>query len=752
MSKPYIKVPTWNAGKWEYSIFQTKNEFRTFVKDLFKEPGKYNFDETAYLFNEHARVFEKKKMFCEAPEGSQDYYKYWDTEREKCRRGVIFKNGKEGIWYLPRFYYHWINFLRIYRKAPPKGFHFPDVRDVQYHMALYECLAELHNKNSVILKKRQIASSYFHIAKIYNRYIFEYGFVAKLLASDKKYINATASWKFLEEYHNFTNEHCTAWACSNNPHKEFSWKQAVDTKTTDGRKVTIGTKATISGISLDKDPVSPVGGAVDEVFYEEGGIAPTADITYNYMRAAMEEGGIVTGHFCLAGSVGDLSQCEPLRKFLLNPKGYDFYAVHTNLLDENGTEGETGLFIPEQWGMPGTQPGDEDANDGPPLPNCIDEYGNSLVEKAVQALNERYEYVKKMKDASDYQHLVSQKPRNIAEAFAIRTVSPFPIRHTAAQVKRIEDNTYFLKYVQLERDENDKIVMVPSDKKPMEYPTDKKKEDKTGVVVIHEDPIKQADGTIKWLLYLASIDPVETGDTKNSESLASVYIWKMTVEVTRQDGNDITVFTEGNKLVCEWVGRYDDPIKTNEQISRVLELYNAYGICEKNKPGFISYMQLKRRQKYLAKASDMIFDKEHENTDDTYKAYGYTMTPGLWKKLLQYGIDSVNENIGPEDKPVPGVTRIPFIWLLKEMQNYQDKGNYDRVIAYCALMAFVARQQAVMGMRKRIERTSTPIEDEKRNAEMRNLLNNRSPFRNIGRGSHMPSQYNIPKRPFKNLR
>lgn len=739
--KPYKKIPTWDAGTWTYTLFDTEDQFREFVKGLFKEPGKYNFDETAWMFNEHARRFEEKRMFCEAPEGSRDYLNYWDTEKEKCRVGVIFKNDKGGVWYLPRFYYHWINFLRIYRKAPPKGFHFPDVRDVQYHMALYEYLAELHGENSAMLKKRQIASSYFHIAKIYNRYIFEDGFVSKILASDKKYINSTGSWKFLEEYHNFTNAE-TAWVRHNQPDKEFNWQQKLETKTPDGRKIDIGTKATITGITLDKDPVAGVGGAVDEVFYEEGGIAPTALVTYGYMRNAMKEGGIITGHFVIAGSVGDLDQCEPLKEFVLNPEAYTMYKVWSDLIDDKGTEGYTGLFIPEQWGMP----------------PYIDQYGNSMVKEALQYLDEFYEKQRKLLKEDDYQLLISQGPRNIAEAFAIRKVSPFPIKHTAAQIRRIEDKNYNLEYFELDRNEKDQVTLVPSRKEPMTYPTNRNATDKTGVVVIHERPVKNMDGTIPWLTYLASIDPVETGDTTTSDSLASIYVYKMPIEVTRTDAEgQVTQFIEGGKLVCEWVGRFDDPIKTNEQLCQIIELYNAYTICEKNKPGFISYMQLKRKQKYLAKASEMLFDKEHSNTDDTFKAYGYTMTTNLWSKLLQYGIDSLSEEVhtkigddGTIEKISYGVERIPFIWLLKEMQNYEKGKNFDRVIAYCALMAFVAKQMGTMGVRKKIERsTTTPTNTE----NLRNLLRGGQPFRNLGRDDRaIPSQYQIPRKAFKHLR
>ena len=76
------------------------------------------------------------------------------------------------------------------------------------------------------------------------------------------------------------------------------------------------------------------------------------DQTYEYIRPAMTSGLITTGMFIAAGSVGDLTQCNPLKEFILNPQGNDIYAVETDLMDDKGTIGIAGLFIPEQWSMP----------------------------------------------------------------------------------------------------------------------------------------------------------------------------------------------------------------------------------------------------------------------------------------------------------------------------------------------------------------------------------------------------------------
>ena len=115
----------------------------------------------------------------------------------------------------------WLNFLPIFNKEIQK-FGFADIRDAQYHMALYEMLAELNFKHVAILKKRQIASSYYHMAKLINQQWFEPGVTLKIGASLKDYINEKGSWKFLDEYSAFLNEH-TAWYRPMSPSTVMMW-------------------------------------------------------------------------------------------------------------------------------------------------------------------------------------------------------------------------------------------------------------------------------------------------------------------------------------------------------------------------------------------------------------------------------------------------------------------------------------------------------------------------------------------------
>lgn len=744
-NKPYIKIPTWDKGVWSYTVFHTKEEYRDYLLSLFKEPGKYEFDETVQQFNACARQFQKTKLYCTAPEGSRDFQTYWDTEKEKCRKGVIFRNnGKE--WYLTRGYYMWINYLPIYDKLKNK-IDFPRIWDSQYHTFLYLALAQLHDKHAVMMKKRQWGGTFLHIANIINRFWFEEGFTIKIGASLKDYINEKGAWKFLNQYRDFLNKN-TAWYRPLDPEKTFSWQQRLKVRE-NNRDSYEGLKSTINGTSFEKDATAGVGGNISLFYHEEAGIAPKMNQTYEFMRPALATGGVLTGQFIASGSVGDLDQCKPLREFMENPDKNGFYGIETDLVDEHGTRGIMGLFIPEQWSF-----------ESPDLNNpCIDDYGNSLVDRALEFIKKEREQWKKDLTADIYQLRISQKPINIREAFAIRKISMFPLRYTGPQTRRIEEKEYALEYVDLARTSDNNIVIAPSKRTPCVYPTKDVGIDKRGCVVIHERPM---EGLKPLITYMASVDPVAKGISQYSDSLACVYIYKMPTEVLRKykDGTSET-YMEGGKLVAWWTGRYDDVNETNEEISKLVELYQAYTTCEFNQGSWVNYMIGKRRQKYLALKEDMVFDAEANIKQGTLHKYGWYKTNTVWGKLLEYGIDSLStidsevldETTGEVKEIHYGVERIPDIWLLKEMDEYDLKGNFDRIIAYCALMAFAElRLSTLRGLYKKQDKVVVQDSNLDREDIMPTFKVNNGPFRNLvgGQGRDPFSAFKR-RSPFKHL-
>lgn len=730
-----FSIPTWENDEWiEDTVFDTKTDFVNFLLSIFKEPGDYEFDESVDKWKVEAYAFNEKGYFCKAPRNSRDFLAYWEDQKNKCRKGAIYKNGDKK-WYISRDYYMWLNFLPLFDKEK-SIYSFPNIWDAQYHMALYEILAELHHKHSAILKKRQIASSYFHCGKLINFYWFEEGAKLKIGASLKDYINIKGSWKMIQEYSDFLNEH-TAWYRPHNPGKVMDWTQQIE-MTINGRDIKKGLKSTLTGHTFEKDPTAGVGGPCRYFFHEEGGIAPKANKTYEFMRPALHSGMVSTGMFIIAGSVGDLSQCEPLREYVLHPVENDFYPVESNLIDKDGTIGIHALFIPEQWSMP---------------PH-IDEFGNSLVEAALEAIMTQREQWKKDLDPATYQLRISQKPINIDEAFAFREASVFPPHLLTNQMRRIEDNQYGRELIDIQRSKKGNIILKESKKSPItEFPVRKAEVDKEGCVVVWERPPKEKP---EHGVYYASIDPVAEGKTTTSDSLCSIYVYKNTLEVKRPGPNgDLETFIEPGKIVAAWCGRYDDINKTHERLELIIEWYNAWALVENNISLFILHMIAVRKQKYLVPKDQILFLKNIGSNANVFQEYGWKNTGTLFSShMISYAVEYISETIDEEiDEKTGeilsvthGIERIPDPMMMKEMAAYQKGVNVDRLVSLAALIAFVRIQESNKGYKRIVEKAETIYLE--KSPELFKL--NKSAFSNIGRGKRTSGQRK-PRNPFRNV-
>lgn len=621
------------------------------------------------------------------------------------------------------------------------------------------------NPNHLYITKDFIVthnSSYYHMGKLLNAFWFENGAVLKTGASREDYINLKGSWRFLTEYRDFLNKH-TAWYRACTPDKVLNWQQRIETTTADGRKSHKGNKSLFTGTSFEKDPSAGVGGPCTYFFHEEGGIAPKADKTFFFMKPAMQSGHITTGVFIIAGSVGELEKCEPLKDMIMRP-GSDFMSVTHNLMDENWAEGTTGLFIPEQWSMP----------------PYIDRYGNSVIldptpqqaedikiewerlgydmdlfdpeRGALQAIMEQREVWKKEYSPEKYQYEVSQHPINIKEAFDFRTESVFPVHLVQKQIAAIEAKEVYEEYLDLVPDRTGAYQFQESRRFPLKFPTEKKLEDKRGCIIVHERPPVDPD----WGMYYGSIDPVGEGKTTTSESLFCIQIYKAPIERTIHSIEGSKTVIEGDKLVASWTGRYDDINDTHELALALIEKYNAWTLIEANVSLFVQYMIHKNKQKYMVPKDQIVFLSDLKSNQNVYSAYGWKNTGTIFKAhLISYAIEYCKEIIDQELMPDGGVLRthygierIPDRWLLEEMLQYRDGMNADRLVAFAALVAFRALQLSNRGYKKIVEyKENFP--------NSKNLYNLKvPPFNNIGqhRISEVPPEYRMNRRGFKNIR
>jgi len=664
----YNSIPTYNSKEdtWSYTNFETRDEFKVFVWSKFKPPGELKLYNTQ-AWRQKASYFEQKGYYTDAPYKSRDYINYWNIEKEKCTKGVIIDD-----FYLTRYYYFWINFLRINDKKVNK-LNFPEILDSQYYFFLYVDLCILEYKYETVVKKRQWGGTFQHLAILINDVWFEEGYINKIAGSDDEFIKA--DWAMLEEYRTFLNTH-TAWYRAFNPDKTLNWQQRWEKKVAN-RKTFVGNSSIIKGLNMKMSPSKGVGGKNNKFYYEEAGISKTMNKTFTYIDPALKIGALTTGLFMASGSVGELDQCEDLKKMAFDPNGYNILPIR-NIFEENPEYLNICFFVPEYWSMP----------------PYIDKDGNSLIEESKEWCIKERERLKGVSAPEDYRMYVSQHPFDLNEAFAWRKESIFPQAKILKQQERINIEKMFGDSVVLDYAANsDKVSHKLSDLIPVRKFPLGEKDDKQGCVEVWEYPEENP----KWLTYFAGVDPIATDKTTTSPSLFSIYIFKNLVERTYQDKDQIKTKLEGYRPVAAYTGRYDDLKRVNDIAEALIVWYNALTAVENNVPTFINHMQQRGLQKYLATKDQLSFISELKTNTNVYSPYGFRTNETIKTYFIDIVYDYLSEELdismipGTDKilKKTYGVERIRDIALLEELRQYHDKLNTDRFIAFAAGLALM---------------------------------------------------------------
>jgi len=744
----YYNAPTYNldSNTWEHTPFETRKDVVKYIDSQFKYPGEYNLKYTEGFWNAQGKTWQQNKSYPVYVKNSIDYKKHWDSEKAKCsfEGFVIYKKKSENVEFaVPGLFYWYLNYCPIVDKLKRKT-DLPEIYDGDYHYFLYILLCILRRKYGVVLKKRQAGYTLKNMSILLNVIWFGESAVSKIFAFDINKVND--SWTLMENYRNHINQYC-GWKRGFAPDSKLDWQVRRKKKDGSGSE---GNMSIAKGFTTKQDPTNGVGGTATVIFGEESGMNPKLDLTHEYVTSNVGLGGLTTGLIIYSGAVGELEKADPLKQYILKPEDYDFLACENKIEDDLELGKKVGFFAPEWWNYVSIEE-DEDGNQYGEALRCYDQWGNTDKELALKEIL-RHRKKAESKKPESFRYYCSQRPLSIREAFAFRKESKFPLYLVEAQEKRISDKTYPYQFIELERNSEQKLYAKISNKLPIsEWPISTKTINKEGVIVMWEPPVPNAD----FLTYFASIDPVGEGKTTTSESLCSIYIYKNDTQVTQIKNGEQKVFIEPGKIVAAWCGRFDDMNKTHERLEMMLEFYNAWTIVENNISHFIQYLIHKKKQKYLAKKDDILFLKEHGANESVYQDYGWKNTGMLFKKhILDYGIEFLKEVIGEDVKDdgtivkkIYGIERIPDIMLLKEMKGYGDNVNTDRLVSFCALVAFVKVQQANRGLKKRLEEINPRGYKEKEDP----YKINKSPFNHIG-SKNASVGPKLPRNPFKNLR
>jgi hypothetical protein len=645
----------------------TKDERIELIKRVNKLPGTQNLDERIFYAREQAELFELHGMYAQnlVPK-TRDWVSFWDTEKAKCYSGLLIDDE----FYINGDHYWYLNYIQIPDKVKRKNT-FPRIFDTDIWAYQLIELANLTHQFTATVKKRQIGWSLKMVARILKRFWFEEGFVGRIVAYDEKYVKD--NWTILELYKDHLNTF-TAWKRSLEPDKSLNWMQR--TRMADGTYR--GNKSILQGITYRTSPAKPVGGKVDEIFAEESGIAPNLDEVLEFANKALRFGDIITGNMHIAGAVGELKDCAPLKNMVLNPDVNNVLSV-PNVWSKRPDE-KVGIFVPESYSYG----------------SFIDAFGNSLVEEAVKHINAEAEEVKK-KSFKSYMLYKSQGPLTLEDAFAMREENEFPVEIIQPHYDYIE-RTYKPLTVELVKDERG-IKHKLGSKYPIvqDFPVGRHTE-KHGAVVIHEMP-----GSNPQLgLYYAGVDTVSPIKGETSNSLQCIYIFKASHEIAGEYNQDLPV--------AWYTGRCEDPYETYEITKNLIQFYNARAAVENDNRNFLEWMIQKKQQKHLMKKAEIPINKDLDiksisgNTE-----YGFRTGSGaggeVKRHLVSVVAEYVSEVIGTrfneetgESRDIHGVERIKDKMLLKEMLDYTPKKNVDRICSF-ALAILAARSNTNRGIK-----------------------------------------------------
>ena len=431
----------------------------------------------------------------------------------------------------------------------------------------------------------------------------------------------------------------------------------------------MGTKNEVLGVT-SKDNISKLRGK-RSVFLgiEEFGSFPNLTDLYTVMRPSVRENSLVFGIMYLQGTAGDKdSDFAGAQEIMYNPNGYDMYAL-PNVFDK-ASQGKPYFvfFFPGYMNYAGAYNKD----------------GVSDVTKAlVEILLDRYKVKYNSTDPNTIVKTIAEVPITPSEAILKTKHNIFPVTDLLERLGQIDSNPSEFNdvYVGELVLKNGTIELNPTVGTPIrEFPHKDNKLD--GAVEIFTMPQKIVGEEGVHIIpngrYIASCDPVDD-DSSETTSLQSAFV--------------LDLWTD--QIVAEYTGRPQFAEDYYEQLRRLCLFYNARLNYENNKKGIFAYFS-KMNSLYLLtdileylKDRDMVkgnlYGNKSKGTQATLPINNFART--LIRDWLLKPVAVTTEVDGKQvETKIPNLYRLRQRALIKELAQWNNEGNFDRVSSLGMLM------------------------------------------------------------------
>ena len=397
----------------------------------------------------------------------------------------------------------------------------------------------------------------------------------------------------------------------------------------------------------------------------------------------------------LTGTGGDMKRFMDAKSLMFDVDNYNFLSYN----NEKDTKRVHGLFLSYKYRMEAKEPSTLGAFLNKE-PNSELHKLTMLVsneDKAMEITKNNLERLSKAADRLPYLKEKMYYPMEVDDIFLNEDTNIFDIESAKRQKTRLLNQERTGVSVVLFMD-GEKVAHENSVKRPITNFPLKNSDNKDAPIVIYEFPVSNPP----YGLYVAGVDPYRQGQSAYrqgqsaySSSLGSVYIYKRMHDIMGENYQDM--------FVASYCARPDKKDTWEEQARLLIKMYNARTLCENDDISFIEYMKSKGDAHYLEKQPQWLLEivpnttvkREYGVHRSSQKIIDYLHN--CLKKYMEETIyKEVNDN-GDVIKEFLGISKIFDPVLLEEIIQYNDQGNFDRIVAAELAIAQALKMDPILG-------------------------------------------------------
>ena len=262
-------------------------------------------------FRQAAIQFINTGQYCSYPQGTSEFFQFWDREKDRCIDGYTTDDGD----YISGYNYFYLNYCPIqrivYKEKIVNGIKkivktrellFPDFYDYDYYFFQAMQQAEEEGKHLCALKSRRKGYSYKNAAMACRNYYLIPNSKTYIYASNKQYLTEDGILTKAWDYMNFIDKN-TAWGKKRSINTQMRKRAGFFTKDDYGNEVELGYKSEIIGVTLKDNPDIVRGKAGKLIIFEEAGSFSELGAAWQIARPSVEQDGVAFGTMIAFGCV-----------------------------------------------------------------------------------------------------------------------------------------------------------------------------------------------------------------------------------------------------------------------------------------------------------------------------------------------------------------------------------------------------------------------------------------------------------------